>query len=103
MKKDLEKKCPWLRQTHKEGRLQPTPAGHPQLAIPRANHFLLVLHAFPRIYGNSVTNMISDFLLFSTSLGASKMDNKNIMFMLHLFQSELKKMKKLHISFKKLN
>jgi hypothetical protein len=28
---------------YEEGRLQPTPAGHPQLATPRANHFLLVL------------------------------------------------------------
>jgi hypothetical protein len=28
---------------YEEGRLQPTPGGHPQLAIPRANSFLLVI------------------------------------------------------------
>jgi hypothetical protein len=27
---------------YEEGRLQPTPAGHPQLATPGANYFLLV-------------------------------------------------------------
>jgi hypothetical protein len=27
---------------YEEGRLQPTPAGHPQLANPGANYFLLV-------------------------------------------------------------
>jgi hypothetical protein len=32
---------------YEEGRLQPTPVGHPQLATPRANHFLLVYHCSP--------------------------------------------------------
>jgi hypothetical protein len=32
---------------YEEGRLQPTPAGHPQLANPGANYFLLV-HPFIR-------------------------------------------------------
>jgi hypothetical protein len=32
-----------IKTDHEEGRLQPTPAGHPKLATPRANHFLLVI------------------------------------------------------------
>jgi hypothetical protein len=31
---------------YEDGRLQPTPAGHPQLATPRASYFLLVLFYF---------------------------------------------------------
>jgi hypothetical protein len=42
LKKKLEKKMALIRIDYKEGRLQPTPAGHPQPATPRANYFLLV-------------------------------------------------------------
>jgi hypothetical protein len=56
---------------------------------------LFFLHVCLRIYGNSVTNMIPDFLLVSMSLGASKINGKNIMFMLYLFHGEFKKMKKI--------
>jgi hypothetical protein len=45
MKKDLEKSS----LDYEEGRLQPTPAGHPQLATLRANPFLLVVYF---IWGN---------------------------------------------------
>jgi hypothetical protein len=31
-----------IKTDYEEGTLQPTPAGHPQLATPRANYFLLV-------------------------------------------------------------
>jgi hypothetical protein len=31
-----------IKTDYKEGRLQPTPAGHPHLVTPRANYFLLV-------------------------------------------------------------
>jgi hypothetical protein len=34
MKKDLEKKVALIKTDYKEGRLQPTQAGHPQLATP---------------------------------------------------------------------
>jgi len=40
--------------------------------------------------------MILNLLLVSTSLGASKINGINIIFVLHLFPSKLKKMKKLH-------
>jgi hypothetical protein len=41
--KRLRKKVALIKTDYEEGRLQPTPAGHPQLATPRANHFLLVI------------------------------------------------------------
>jgi hypothetical protein len=44
MKKDLEKKVALFKTDYEKGRLQSTPAGHPQLATPRANPFLLVLY-----------------------------------------------------------
>jgi hypothetical protein len=40
-KKNLEKKA-LIKTDYEEGRPQPTPAGHPQLATPRTNYFLLV-------------------------------------------------------------
>jgi hypothetical protein len=40
--KILRKKVVLIMTDYEEGRLQPTPAGHAQLAIPRANYFLLV-------------------------------------------------------------
>jgi hypothetical protein len=46
MKKRLRKKLALIRTDYEEGRLQPTPAGHPKLATPRANHFLLVAYLF---------------------------------------------------------
>jgi hypothetical protein len=36
------KKAALIKTDYEEGRLQPTPAGHLQLATPRANYFLLV-------------------------------------------------------------
>jgi hypothetical protein len=41
--KRLRKKVALIKTDCKEGRLQPTPAGHLQLATPRANYFLLVI------------------------------------------------------------
>jgi hypothetical protein len=41
MKKDF-KKVALIKTDYEEGRQQPTPDGHPQLATPRANYFLLV-------------------------------------------------------------
>ena len=38
MKKDLEKVA-LIKTDYDEGRLQPIPAGNPQLATPRANYF----------------------------------------------------------------
>jgi hypothetical protein len=38
MKKDF-KKVALIKTDYEEGRLQPTPAGHPQLATPRATTF----------------------------------------------------------------
>jgi hypothetical protein len=40
--KRLGKKVALFKTDYEEGRLQPTPAGHPQLANPGANYFLLV-------------------------------------------------------------
>jgi hypothetical protein len=37
------KKMTLIKTDYEEGRLQPTLAGHPQLATPRANYFLLVM------------------------------------------------------------
>jgi hypothetical protein len=41
--KRLRKKVALIKTDYEEKRLQPTPAGHPQLATPRANYFLLVV------------------------------------------------------------
>ena len=46
MKKDLEKKVALIIIDYEEGRLQPTPAGHPQLATLRANPFSTGLNLF---------------------------------------------------------
>jgi hypothetical protein len=43
VEKRLHKKVALIKTDYEEGRLQPTPAGHPQLATPRANYFLLVI------------------------------------------------------------
>jgi hypothetical protein len=40
--KRLRKKVALIKTDYEERKMQPTPAGHPQLATPRANHFLLV-------------------------------------------------------------
>jgi hypothetical protein len=40
--KILRKKVALIMTAYEEGRLQPTPAGHAQLATPWANYFLLV-------------------------------------------------------------
>jgi hypothetical protein len=40
--KRLRKKLALIRTDYEKGRLQPTPAGQPKLATPRANHFQLV-------------------------------------------------------------
>jgi hypothetical protein len=40
--KRLRKKVTLIMIDYEEGRLQPTPFGHAQLATPRANYFLLV-------------------------------------------------------------
>jgi hypothetical protein len=57
MKKDLE--VALFKTDYEDGRLQPTPAGHPQLATSRANYFLLVLLSLP------LSVFSSFFLLFS--------------------------------------
>jgi hypothetical protein len=44
--KNWERKVTLIKTDYEEGRLQPTPAGYPQLATPRANHFLLVYKSF---------------------------------------------------------
>jgi hypothetical protein len=44
--KRLRKKVALIMTDYEEGRLQPTPAGHAQLAAPRANYFLLVSLGF---------------------------------------------------------
>jgi hypothetical protein len=41
--KRLRKKVALIMTDYEKGRLQPTPAGHAQLATPRANYFLLVV------------------------------------------------------------
>jgi hypothetical protein len=48
MEKDLEKSG--LKTDYEEGKLQPTPAGHPQLATPRSNYFLLVTNEEKYMY-----------------------------------------------------
>jgi hypothetical protein len=45
-RKKLRKKVTLFKTDYEKGRLQPTPAGHPQLATPRANYFLLVYLKF---------------------------------------------------------
>jgi hypothetical protein len=40
-----------IKKDYDEGRLQPTPASHPQLATPRVNYFLLVVHCYSQIIG----------------------------------------------------
>jgi hypothetical protein len=40
--KRLKKKVALIKTDYEKGRLQPTPASHPQLAPPRVNYFLLV-------------------------------------------------------------
>jgi hypothetical protein len=47
MKKDLEKKCPRLRQTMKKGDCSHPQLATRQLATPRAKYFLLVLISIP--------------------------------------------------------
>jgi hypothetical protein len=42
-----------IKTDYEKGRLQPTPAGHPKLATPRANHFLLVPSPFLPLYQTS--------------------------------------------------
>jgi hypothetical protein len=44
-----------IKTDYEEGRLQPSPAGHPQLATLRANHFLLVLFLYQPEKIGSVT------------------------------------------------
>jgi hypothetical protein len=45
--KIFRKKMALIKTDYEEGRLQPTPAGHPQLATLRANYFLLVKNRIP--------------------------------------------------------
>jgi hypothetical protein len=47
MKKDFKKV---IKTDYEEGRLQPTPAGHPQPATPRASYFLLVIPLYYRVF-----------------------------------------------------
>jgi hypothetical protein len=48
--KRLIKKMALIKTDYEKGRLQPTPAGHPQLATPRANYFLLVYKSFQNYF-----------------------------------------------------
>jgi hypothetical protein len=75
MKKRLRKKVTLFKTDYEKGRLQATPAGHPQLATPRANPFLLVYVIFHFIVSLSANKKLCTYDIFNLMIYMQYIDD----------------------------